>query len=130
MNVQLRRGVLVLYLLVVLFLTLWPNLKLPEMDIQRPDLLAHAGMFGLMTLLFTYARVGGAPTLGGKNLITSGLLSLAIASTIEAAQGLPFIKRVSGLDDGVANAIGVLGATALCFVVAALDDQKRLGSGS
>lgn len=127
MNIVHRRAALVVYLILVACATLWPALRLPDMDVPRPDLIGHASMFGLLTLLMILARPGGPPTLGARNIATGALISLAIASTLEAAQAMPFLRRSCGWDDGIANAVGVIGVTTLCLVVGALDDQKRTG---
>ena len=127
MNIGLRRAALGVYLVLIACATLWPALRLPEMDVPRPDLIGHAGMFGLLTTLMILARPGGVPTLGAKNIATAALISLAIASTLEAAQAMPFLRRTSGWDDGLANAVGVIGATTLALLVGAFDDQKRTG---
>ncbi|GAB4515659.1 MAG: hypothetical protein Tsb0013_20260 [Phycisphaerales bacterium] len=130
MSLALRRAALGCYIAAVLVLTLWPGLKLPETAVRRPDLIAHAGLYGLLTLLMIGARVGGPPTLGARNIFVGGAITLAIASAAEAAQGLPGINRVAGWDDGAANALGVFAVCALMLLVGAIDDQKRTGSGA
>ncbi len=128
MSRRLRRVLLGVYLAIVLLLTLWPGLRLPETPVPRPDLIGHAGMFGLLTFLLVLARVGGAPTLGARNILVGGLIALVFATATEAAQGIPGVNRYSGWDDGAANALGVLAAVSVCFLGGAFDDQKREGN--
>ena len=125
MNIALRRAALAVYLLFILWAMLWPQLRLPETDIPRPDLLAHLGVFGLLTVLTILARAGGAPTLGPRNIATGALIALAIASTLEAVQAIPALNRTSGWDDALANALGVAGATVVFLLLGALEDPAR-----
>ena len=127
MSLTLRRLALGLYLAVVAVLLLWPGIVLPETTIRRPDLVAHAGMFGLLTLLMIGSRVGGRPTLGPRNIAVGGSISLLLARGLEAAQGIPGINRTSGWDDGIANALGVFGVCAALLLIGAIDDVKRTG---
>ncbi|MEM1423960.1 MAG: hypothetical protein AAGH64_08140 [Planctomycetota bacterium] len=125
MSLTLRRVALGVYLACVATALLWPGIVLPDAPIERPDLVAHAGMFGLLTLLMVGARVGGSPTLGVRNVAVGGLVSLALASGLEAAQGIPGINRSSGLDDGLANALGVALVSGALGVIGVVDRSKR-----
>ena len=127
---RLRRAALGGYLATVAGLMLWPGIVLPETAIRRPDLIAHAGVFGLLTLLVIGARPAGEPTLGARNIAAGGVIALVLATGLEWMQGLPGINRTRGVDDAIANGVGVFGVCASLLFIGAIDDQKREGRSS
>jgi VanZ family protein len=99
------------YFTVLSVLLLWPKLELPQV-IERPDLWAHGGSFGLFTLLLCLwnpLRVRG-PGLTGLMGMAGGV---AYGGSTELLQMIPFVKRTAGWDDWAADSFG-----ALCGLIA------------
>ncbi|MCX5688198.1 MAG: VanZ family protein, partial [Planctomycetota bacterium] len=106
---QLMRRLLVIDVVVVLVLTLWPRLEVP-IPIKRPDLIAHLGVFGSLTLVVIAAGFFGN-ALSTRNILLAALCTGLFASIDEALQSIPAIHRTCALDDAMANLLGVsLGA--------------------
>lgn len=102
---------------IAFMLTHWPQLTIPLPG--RPDLVAHMGMFGLWTLLCISCGWFGPP-LSELNILRSGAISLVFCGVDEWSQAIPFIRRVSALDDFGANTLGVMTATAATLALARL----------
>ncbi len=117
------RAVTAVYTLIVTWLMLWPNLQGPDIPVQRPDLVAHFGVFGLLTLLVIACRLFAERAISAANIARSGVLCASFATLTELGQGLPFINRVFDPMDAMCNALGVLGAVAACCFLAALADD-------
>lgn len=98
------------YALLIVTLTHWPGLTI-EGPVARPDLWIHVGVFGGWTVLFAACGWFG-PALSARNVLLSGAASLAYATVDEVTQGLPGINRHVAVDDWLANAAGIILATA------------------
>ena len=97
------RAAFVVYALVLLVLTMWPQLEIHG-PVERTDLWIHAPAFGLWGLLL-YASELIAPRREWRNVAMSGLISLAWAGIDEWGQR--YFNRHSAADDFAANAFGV-----------------------
>jgi VanZ family protein len=108
---RIRRRVFWLYAAALFVGTHWPRLELPPTIIERPDVLVHMSAFGLWTLL-----LAGSEYLGSlrsrRAILWCGLIALANAALDEALQAVPFVQRTAAWDDWLANAAGVVVATA------------------
>lgn len=109
----LMRRLLALDIVVVLALTLWPRLEVP-IPINRPDLLAHLGVFGSLTLVAIASGLFG-PALSRRNILWSAISTGLFASIDESLQSIPAIHRTCALDDALANLLGVALGTAVAW---------------
>ena len=117
------RIVFVCFALVLVTLTHWPNLQVDIDVIQRPDLVAHVGAFGLWTLLLIAASFFG-PMLSTRNILRAGLVGAIYAPIDELTQGLPGVNRHVSALDLVANLVGVAGAVAFMLLVARIRQRR------
>jgi VanZ family protein len=113
------RVVFALYAVTLVALTHWPRLELPTDIIERPDLVAHVGAFGLLNLLMIAASYFG-PALSTRNIARASLVCAIYAPIDELTQSLPGVNRhTSGLDvlaDLVGVALAALAALALARI--------------
>lgn len=95
-----------LYFTVLSVLLLWPNLELPQV-VERPDLWAHGGTFGLFTLLLCmwnpFRLQGPGPT--GLLGMVGGIV---YGGATELLQMIPIVKRTAGWDDWAADSFGTV----------------------
>ncbi len=92
------RVALALYAVTLITLTHWPRLELPIDVIERPDLVAHVGAFGLLNCLMIAASLFG-PMLSTRNIARASLACAIYAPIDELTQSLPGVNRhTSGLD--------------------------------
>lgn len=110
------------YALVVVVLTHWPQLTLPAQAISRPDLLVHVVVFGGWALLLARSGWFGR-WWTGRNLVWSWVVALAYAGLDEWTQAIPAIKRWAMWDDFAANVIGVSSGMAAAAVLAVLEGE-------
>jgi len=115
-----------IFALVVVFLTHWPQLQVPVPGLNRSDLVAHVGVFGIWTVLFIRCSWFG-PVLSARNIVVGGLLALAYAGLDEATQAIPGVRRFVGWDDFSANMVGVGVGVAAVLLVAAFDPPRDPG---
>jgi VanZ family protein len=100
------RVALALYAVTLITLTHWPRLELPIDIIERPDLVAHLGAFGLLNSLMIAASFFG-PALSTRNIVRASLICAIYAPIDELTQSLPGVNRhTSGLDM-LANLVGI-----------------------
>lgn len=111
------RVLFVVFALVLVTLTHWPNLELDIDVVERPDLIAHVGAFGLWTLLLIAASFFG-PMLSTRNIARAGVVGAIYAPIDELTQGLPGVHRHVSALDLIANLVGVAGAVVFMLVVA------------
>ena len=121
--VALRRTAFALYALALLVATHWPQLTITG-PIERPDLVIHAGAFGLWTLLLVGAALFG-PALSTRNILASAAVGALYAPLDELSQGLPGLNRVVALDDALANLLGVALAGGACLALARARSRAR-----
>ena len=99
--------------LVILFLSTMPNVSLPESiwDLLAWDKLAHAGVYGLLTLLL----ISGFQKQGNNfSVFFAVLISSTYGIVLEIVQYSFFPNRYFELLDIIANIIGSIGS--LLFV--------------
>lgn len=112
-----------LYALALVTLTHWPRLELPVVIIERPDLVAHAGAFGLLTLLLIAASFFG-PALSARNIARAALISAAYAPIDELTQSLPGVNRDTNLSDFLADLAGVILAACAALLWARIRQRR------
>lgn len=111
------RASFVVFALVLVTLTHWPNLELDIEVIKRPDLVAHFGAFGLWTLLLISASFFG-PVLSTRNITVCTVIGAVYAPLDELTQGLPGVNRHVSAYDLLANLGGVAGAALFMLLIA------------
>lgn len=105
---RLRRAAFALYAAALLLATHWPQLRLPPVGpITRTDVLAHAGAFGLWTLLLAWCAFW-PPTLSGRNVRRCAVIAAVYAVLDETSQAIPALNRTVDPADYAANLAGVL----------------------
>lgn len=104
----LRRRVFWAYAAVIVVLTHWPNLEVPN-PIPRTDIFVHISVFGLWNILACSCGWFGNP-LDKKNILRSTLVAAVYAAIDESTQAFPFVHRHAGFDDYGANLLGILTA--------------------
>jgi VanZ family protein len=123
-KVRATRVAFVVYALTLVTLTHWPRLELPTDIIERPDLVAHVGAFGLFTLLLIAASFFG-PSLSRRNILRAALIAAIYAPIDELTQSLPGVNRTTSLWDLLANLAGVALAAIAALTLARIR-QRRL----
>lgn len=118
------RAAFVVFALVLVTLTHWPNLELDIEVIERPDLVAHFGAFGLWTALLIGASFFG-PMLSTRNIATAGAVACVYAPLDELTQGIPGVNRHVSALDLLANLSGVVAAV-LCAMLVARIRQRAV----
>lgn len=99
------------YSIVLVVLTLWPALQVPEI-VHRSDLVAHLSFFGTFTVLAIASGFFG-PVFARRNIILTWIACLAFAATDESLQAIPALHRTCAWDDMAANAMGTASAVLL-----------------
>lgn len=84
---------------------LWPNMTMPPV-MTRPDLLGHYVAFGLLALFMALWNPL-ATQRTGVNLLTTASISAAYGGATELLQSIPILKRSAGIDDWIADVLGV-----------------------
>jgi hypothetical protein len=107
---SLVRATFFLYALVLFIGTHWPALKINAPG--RPDLLVHAAIFSLWTLLLIACGFFG-PVLSRRNILTALPVAIVYAAIDESLQAIPWIRRTAALDDYLMNVTGIVAAAAL-----------------
>ncbi len=114
---RVRRAGFWVYTATLLTATLWPNLTITPILVERPDLLIHAGTFGLWTaLLLASGYLGPALRLG--TVLKAAVIAIAFAGADESAQAIPIVQRHAAWDDFGANVLGI-GIVAVIVAAAA-----------
>lgn len=113
----------IVYALTLVTLTHWPRLELPADIIERPDLVAHVGAFGLFTLLLIAASFFG-PSLSTRNIARAALVAAIYAPLDELTQSLPGVNRTTSALDLVANLAGVALATLAALTLARIRQRR------
>ncbi len=117
------RVALAIYAVTLVTLTHWPRLQLPADIIERPDLVAHVGAFGLLNCLMIAASLFG-PALSGRNIALASLVCAIYAPIDELTQSLPGVNRhTSGLDV-LADLVGVSLAAIAALAVARFRQRR------
>lgn len=107
------------YVVLIGVLTHWPGMKIVS-PVPRPDLIAHAGVFALWTVLCARSQLFGRWG-SWKAIGLTALVSAAYAGLDEWTQR--FVNRYSAWDDYLANLLGIaLGTAAVAIWI-------RLGRG-
>ncbi|MCA9292494.1 MAG: murein biosynthesis integral membrane protein MurJ [Phycisphaerales bacterium] len=101
---RLWRVCFVLYTILVLCLTLWPNLQVPGP--VRTDLVAHFTAFGTFTIVLGLTRWFG-PIGSLEALLLTFICASGFSIVDEAAQSHPYFRRTCVPDDLIANLGGV-----------------------
>ncbi len=117
-GLRVRRALFVLYAIALLVATHWPKLTIRG-PIERPDLLLHAGAFGLWTLLLIACGFFGR-VLSTRNILICAAIGAVYAPLDELSQSLPGLHRVSAVDDALANLLGIALAGGACLGLAAI----------
>jgi VanZ family protein len=99
------------YSLVLIVLTLWPALKVPEI-VHRSDLVAHLSFFGAFTTLAIASGFFG-PVFSRRNISLAWIACAAFAGIDEGLQAIPALNRTCAWDDMAANTMGTLAAALL-----------------
>ncbi len=98
------RLVFICYAVLIGVLTHWPGMTI-EAPVARPDLIVHASVFGLWTVLFARTELLGA--WGSWRAIgLVAVVSSAYAGLDEWTQ--QFVRRHTAWDDFLANLLGVV----------------------
>ena len=118
-GVERIRAVFLGYAVVVAGLTHWPALRIPDVGVSRPDMLIHAGTFGVWAFLAIRCGWFG-PWLSARNIALAGLMSVAYAAVDESTQLIPALRRTSSWDDFAADLFGIAGGIAAACVAGAL----------
>lgn len=106
---SVRRLALAAYALLLVAMTHWPALQVPEVA-PRSDLWVHFAAFGLLMLLAAAGAFFG-PVFAPRNIAICSLACLVFAAVDESTQAIPALRRHAGFDDYAANAGGILLAT-------------------
>lgn len=107
------RAVWLVYALVIVGLTHWPQVYIPG-QAYRADILIHIGAFGLWACLFIACGFFG-PALSTQNILRSGATAAAYALVDELTQAIPGINRVVDPLDLLGNFSGTALATLAAF---------------
>ena len=126
-KLRATRVAFVIYALTLVTLTHWPRLELPTDIIERPDLVAHLGAFGLFTLLLIAASFFG-PSLSRRNILRSALIAAIYAPVDELTQSLPGVNRTTSALDLLANLTGVALATLAALALAKIRQRRLAGA--
>ncbi|MEL7483487.1 MAG: hypothetical protein AAFN41_03945 [Planctomycetota bacterium] len=102
----LARVAFIIYALVLVTATHWPQLKV-EGPVPRSDLYIHVAAFGLWTCLLIATGLLG-PWRSKPAITKSVIVGLIYAAIDEGTQGIPALGRTVALDDYLANALGVI----------------------
>jgi VanZ family protein len=100
-----RRRTFVVYAIILFTLTHWPGLGI-QTDLGRPDLVVHTVVFGLWTILLIACQFFGPPG-SWRNIAICAPIAVAYACIDESLQAIPFVNRHAGVDDALANLLGV-----------------------
>ncbi|MDX9911544.1 MAG: VanZ family protein [Phycisphaerales bacterium] len=95
-----------LWALTLFTLTHWPGLAIEGVPIERPDLYAHLGVFGLWGALLAWGGFFGPPV-SLRNAGLSLLTGVVYAAIDESLQLIPALRRHAGFDDFAANTLGL-----------------------
>ena len=97
-----------LWLAVITFLSVTPNVQLPKFELFSADKLAHAGAYALLSWFMAWGVLklkSRRPTLGELFLIFC--IAVGYGALMEWVQGTFFPNRFFEYDDMLANAAGV-----------------------
>jgi putative peptidoglycan lipid II flippase len=116
---RVRGALFLVYAVALIVATHWPQLRLEEGPVPRPDLFIHFGAFG--TLAFLLCLTGWCGPMGGPRTIFRALLVCLPWCVIdESSQAIEGLGRVVSLDDLLANWGGVVIGLALTVPAGAL----------
>lgn len=94
--------------------THWPGVRI-EGSMPRSDLLVHVAAFGAWTSFLMACRFFG-PMLSWRNILWSSGIALIYAAVDESTQGIPALRRTVAIEDFLASATGVAGATGAAWL--------------
>ncbi len=120
------RTAFIVYALTLVTLTHWPRLELPTDIIERPDLVAHVGAFGLLTLLLIAASFFG-PALSTRNIVRSTIVAAIYAPIDELTQSIPGVNRTTSALDMLADLAGVAIAAAAALLLSRIRQRRAAG---
>lgn len=118
----LARVAFVIYALVLVTATHWPQLKV-EGPVPRSDVYIHVAAFGLWTCLLIATELVG-PWLSKPAIAKSVIVGLIYAAIDEGTQAIPALGRTVALDDYLANALGVVVAGIAALMTGAIFKPK------
>jgi len=101
-----RAAAFILYTLTLVTLTHYPQVTLPDLGVQRPDLLIHLAAYGLFAALLTTSAILG-PAHHTRTAVRALLIAIPFAVIDEATQAIPGLNRFVSLDDLLANWLGI-----------------------
>ena len=113
------RAAFVVYALVLVTATHWPQLRIDGGPIPRPDLLIHIAAFGLWTCLLIATELLG-PWRSKAAIGKCVVIALVYAAIDEGTQAIPALGRTVALDDYLANALGVILAGIAALIASAI----------
>lgn len=117
------RTAFIVYALTLVTLTHWPQLEIPSDIIERPDLVAHFGAFGLFTLLLIAASFFG-PALSPRNITRAAIVAAVYAPIDELTQSIPGVNRTTSAWDLLANLGGVALATLAAILLSRIRQRR------
>ena len=101
-----RAAAFLLYTLTLVTLTHDPQVTLPDLGVQRPDLVLHLAAYGLFGALLTASAILG-PARHTRTAVRALLIAIPFAVIDEATQAIPGLNRFVSLDDLLANWLGI-----------------------
>jgi VanZ family protein len=105
--IRLRRAAFFGYALLVVTATHWPALTIGSHGLNRLDLLIHAGVFALWTVLLATCGFFG-PATSRRNIVRCLPIALVYATIDECSQGIPILRRTVDPLDLAANTSGIV----------------------
>jgi VanZ family protein len=130
MNRTAIRVIWILYALALFAATHWPGLAVPPSPISRLDLVIHASVFGLWTLLFFKSAWIGTEECPIRRIVWTGVIAIVFSAFDELTQ--PIFSRTFDLWDLGADFAGVVIMCVLLVVYQSMkqSDQKTRSEGS
>lgn len=111
-----------LFALALFIATHWPALKV-DGPVERSDLWAHLGAFGLWAVLLVSCGYFARP-LSPRNVLLSAAVATLYACFDEGLQAIPALRRTFGWDDLAADVLGVWLASGLLLILAVLQRPR------
>jgi hypothetical protein len=102
----IRRGVFVLYAIVLFVATHWPKLKIESVEIERPDILIHIGAFAAWSWFLLFSGVVRQSSVW-KTAGLAWVCGAIYAGIDESLQAIPIVQRTAAWDDYIADVGGV-----------------------
>lgn len=120
---RIRLTLLIVWAIIILWLSLDPSPPVPQNDLLGWDKLQHAGAYGLLTLLAGFAW-GTVSRSSYRTWAMAAVVSVTYGAVMEVLQALCTSNRFAEAGDLLADAVGA------AFVVALVLILRRFGIGS